>query len=180
MQTASPAPGIAIAATTLGTTINALTQIVSDEHVLYIKLRNCPWNVEGAQFRELRALFGERYEIIGANIDRVAERMRALGVKAVGTMTEYLQRTALVERPREFPSAKSMLHDLLEDHGTVIRFIRTSLASSLQNCIDVGSIALLTVLIQDHERMAWILRATLSENVDDRKPRAERFSVLYE
>lgn len=179
MQTASPSPGIGIAATTLGATIDVLTQIVSDEHVLYIKLRNCHWNVEGARFRELRALFEEQYEIVAENIDRVAERTRALGVKAVGTMTEYLQRTALVERPHVFPSAKSMIHDLLEDHGTVIRFIKTSLASSLQNCLDVGSIALLTALMQDHERMAWILRASVSENVDDRQP-AERFSVLYE
>jgi starvation-inducible DNA-binding protein len=155
MQTASPEPGIAIAATALETTIDVLTQVLSDEHVLYMKLRNYHWNVEGPNFRELHALFEEQYEIIGSSTDRVAERMRALGAKAVSTMTEYLQRTALVERPGEFPTAKNMLRDLLENHETVIRFIRTSLASSSQNYLDVGSIDLLTALVQDHERMAW-------------------------
>jgi starvation-inducible DNA-binding protein len=180
MQTATAETGLSIAAHTLGTTIDVLTQALSDEHLLYIKLRNCHWNVEGPHFLELHALFEEQYEMIAASIDRVAERMRALGAKAVGTMTEYLHRTALVERPGEFPTAKHMLCDLLEDHGTVIRFIRTSLASS-QNNLDVGSIDLLTVLLKEHEKMAWIVRATLSENFEDRQlQRPERLSVLYE
>ena len=180
MQTASPETGLSIAANTLGATIDVLTQVLSDEHLLYIKLRNCHWNVEGPHFRELHALFEEQYEMIAARIDGVAERMRALGAKAVGTMTEYLHRTALVERPGEFPTAKHMLRDLLEDHGTVIRFIRTSLACS-QNSLDVGSIDLLTILLKDHEKMAWIVRATLSQKFEDRQPqRSERLSVLYE
>jgi starvation-inducible DNA-binding protein len=107
--------------------------------------------------------------------------MRALGAKATATMAEYLQRTALVERAGEFPSAKNMLRDLLEDHRTVIRFIRTSLASSPVNYLDIGSIDLLTALIQDHEKMAWMLRATLSGSFNDGQPqRTERLSVLYE
>ena len=181
MQTLSPEPEIGIPAATLGTTVNVLTQVLSDEHVLCMKLRNCHWNVEGDHFRDLHALFEEQYEIIGVRIDKVAERVRALGAKTIGTMTEYLQRTALLEHPGKFPSAKNMLRDLLGDHGTVIRFIRTSLASSSEHYLDVGSIDLLTVLMQDHERMAWIMRATLSGSFDDDQPhRAERLCVLYE
>jgi starvation-inducible DNA-binding protein len=181
MQTPSREPAIAIPAATIETTVTVLTQILSDEHVLYMKLRNCHWNVDGPYFRILHTLFEEQYEIIGTRIDQVAERMRALGAKATATMAEYLQRTALVERAGEFPSAKNMLRDLLEDHRTVIRFIRTSLASSPVNYLDIGSIDLLTALIQDHEKMAWMLRATLSGSFNDGQPqRTERLSVLYE
>jgi hypothetical protein len=49
------------------------------------------------------------------------------------------------------------------------------------NYLDIGSIDLLTALIQDHEKMAWMLRATLSGSFNDGQPqRTERLSVLYE
>ena len=82
-------------------------------------------------------------------------------------MTEFLQRSTLREHPGSFPAAHQMLHDVLKDHEAIIRFITESLTSSPQDILDIGTTDLLTDLIQDHEKMAWALRATLSDNHEE-------------
>ncbi len=57
---------------------DALTQTLSDESVLLLKLRNYHWNVAGPHFRQLHALFEEQYGVLAVRIDQVAERIRAL------------------------------------------------------------------------------------------------------
>jgi starvation-inducible DNA-binding protein len=146
------------------TAIGVLAQILSDEHVLVTKLRNYHWNVDGPSFRELHALFEEQYAILATRIDDVAERTRALGVRATGTMAEYLQQTTLREHPGSFPSAHQMIRNLLEDHDAVARYIRESLQPRARHIVDVGTIDLLTGLLRDHEKMSWQLSATLSNS----------------
>jgi len=163
MSTVAIEPEIGIKNVTASVTIDALTQVLSDEHVLYIKLRNCHWNVTGPHFVELHGLFAEQYGMVEAHIDEVAERIRALGAHAIGTMTEYLQRTALREHAGRVCFATEMLGDLLGDHESIIRFVRESLAPPAGNDLEAGSADLLTGLMQDHEKMAWMLRAILSD-----------------
>jgi starvation-inducible DNA-binding protein len=152
--------------------VDVLNQILSDENVLLIKLRNCHWNVAGPHFRQLHALFEEQYGILAIRIDQVAERIRALGVHATGTMTEYLQRTTLHEHPGSFPSSHQMLHDVLGDHEAIVRSITESLTSPAQHVLDIGTTDLLTELLQDHEKMVWMIRATLSDNHEDQHGRS--------
>ena len=156
--------------------IDVLAQTLSDENVLLIKLRNCHWNVAGPHFRQLHLLFEEQFGMLAIRIDQVAERIRALGSHATGTMTEYLQRSTLREHPGSFPAAHQMLHDVLGDHEAIIRSITQSLTQPAKDVLDIGTTDLLTNLIQDHEKMAWALRASLSDNHED--PR--RYPGLYE
>jgi starvation-inducible DNA-binding protein len=161
--------------------IDVLTQTLSDENVLLVKLRNCHWNVAGPHFRQFHVLFEEQYDTLAIRVDQVAERIRALGSHAAGTMAEYLKRSTLREHPGSFPAAHQMLHDVLGDHEAIIRSISQSLTPPAQDVLDIGTLDigttdLLTSLIQDHEKMAWTLRASLSDNYED--PR--RHAVLYE
>jgi starvation-inducible DNA-binding protein len=147
--------------------IEVLTQTLADENVLLMKLRNCHWNVAGPHFRQLHALFEEQYGTLAIRVDQVAERIRALGSHATGTMAEYLQRSTVRENPGSFPAAHQMLHDVLADHESIIRSVSESITRSAQHALDVGTTDLLTNLIQDHEKMAWMLRATVSDNHED-------------
>ena len=177
MQATAIDQGIGITKATLDNTISVLNQVLADEHVLLMKLRNFHWNVTGPHFRALHALFDEQKVIVATRTDEVAERVRALGVPAIATMTEYLHRTAIREHPGSVPAANEMLHDLLADHETIIRYIRSFLMMPTECDLDIGTIDLLTDAIQDHEKMAWVTRATLSRKLDDQQ---ERYSVLYE
>jgi starvation-inducible DNA-binding protein len=156
--------------------VDVLTQLLADENVFLMKLRNFHWNVAGPHFRQLHTLFEEQYDALAIRVDQVAERIRALGSHATGTMAEYLQRSTLREHPGSFPAAHQMLHDALADHESIIRSMAKSITPTAQDMLDLGTTDLLTNLIQDHEKMAWALRATLSDNYED----PHRYPVLYE
>ena len=101
MNTTVVEPGIAITQATHDATLGVLTQVLSDEHVVYMKLRNYHWNVEGAHHRELHALFAEQYRIIEVRIDEVAERITTLGGIARGTVRCAAESSQLDEFPPE-------------------------------------------------------------------------------
>lgn len=142
--------------------VRALTQLLADQHVLYHKLRNYHWNIRGLHFSELHDLFEKQYVQIENGIDETAERIRQLGYPAPGTMTEYLQLTNLSEYPGDHPNASVMLGNILEDHEALVRTMRREIAPGNGRELDAGTVDFLTGLIREHEKMAWMLRATLS------------------
>lgn len=140
--------------------IDILTKALSDEYVLYTKTRNYHWNVVGPHFNDLHKFFEGQYDQTAEDIDEIAERIRALGGKAVSTMTEFLQQTRLNEHPGEYPDSKSMVANLVADHETIIQNIRKDIKSCEQHN-DVGTEDFLTSMLEKHEKTAWMLRSIL-------------------
>ncbi len=156
-------PEIEITASNREAVIEMLNRLLADEHVLMLKTHNYHWNVLGPSFDPMHKFFGEQYEMLDEIVDDVAERARALGGKAVGTMREYLELTRLTEHPGEYPNVMTMIANLLADHETIIRELRKGIDESLEKYGDVGTSDFLTDLIRQHEKMAWFLRSFLQE-----------------
>jgi starvation-inducible DNA-binding protein len=89
----------------------------------------------------------------------VAERARALGGHAFGTLAEFVRHARLKEQPDVYPDAPAMLKDLLGDHEAVIRRLREDLETTAAKHGDAGTSDFLTGLMEKHEKMAWMLRA---------------------
>jgi starvation-inducible DNA-binding protein len=140
--------------------IQILNTLLSDEYVLYTKTRNYHWNVVGPQFNDLHKFFEEQYTKLNEIVDEVAERARTLGGAAVGTLTEFSQRTRLAEQPGQYPSARDMITHLLTDHQAIIRNLRNDVETCAEYH-DMGTNDFLTGLMEQHEKMAWMLRAYL-------------------
>ena len=136
-----------------------LNNLLSDEYLLSTKTRNYHWNVLGPHFHDLHALFGNQYAKLDLLIDQVAERLRALGSNAFGTMTEFLRCTRLQERPGVHPSELTMVEDLYDDHQILLRSLRGSLASNASLRNDTGTTELLIKFTQKHEKMASMLQS---------------------
>jgi starvation-inducible DNA-binding protein len=100
--------------------IQLLTPLLADEYVLYTKTHNYHWNVVGPQFNDLHDFFQAQYTALNEVADDVAERIRALGVPAIGTLAEFIEHTRLQEHPGHYPDAR----DLLADHESVIQRLR--------------------------------------------------------
>jgi starvation-inducible DNA-binding protein len=145
--------------------IKILNTLLSDEYVLYTKTRNYHWNVLGPQFNDLHKFFEEQYTELTEVVDDVAERARSLGGWALGTLKEFSQHARLNEHPDQYPNARQMIANLLADHETVVRQLRSDLESA-EKYHDMGTNDFLTGLMEKHEKMAWMLRAFLvSESV---------------
>lgn len=140
-----------------------LNALLANEFVLYTKTLKYHWNVEGKHFGPLHALFREQYEQLFEVIDLVAERIRALGFMADGTLAEFSQNTTLLENPKNNPDQISMIQNLLEDHEAIIRQLREDLDFAFE-AGDAGTNNMLTDLLEKHEKTAWMLRAHLMKD----------------
>jgi starvation-inducible DNA-binding protein len=138
-----------------------LNTLLADEYVLYTKTRNYHWNVVGPQFNDLHKFFEAQYNELNMIVDDVAERVRALGGTAIGTLAEFAQQTRLKEEPGHRPHARDMLATLLADHETMIRQLRVDVETCADPYKDMGTNDFLTGLMEQHEKMAWMLRAFL-------------------
>jgi starvation-inducible DNA-binding protein len=138
-----------------------LNQVLADLSVLYIKTRNYHWNVIGMHFSTLHDLFEEQYNQLEATIDEVAERIRMLGERPLGTMSEFVSQASIKEHPGVYPTEQAMVSNLLNDHELCIRYLRENVNTSETQFDDVGTTDFLTGLLQQHEKTAWMLRAHL-------------------
>src|SRR5947207_7616343 len=117
-------PNIGLSDSNRDGVVKLLTPLLADEYVLYTKTRNFHWNVVGPQFNDLHKFFESQYEALDDVVDGVAERARALGGHAHGTLAEFTKHTRLKEQPGACPDAKAMLTQLLADHEALIRQLR--------------------------------------------------------
>jgi starvation-inducible DNA-binding protein len=154
-------PNIGLTDEQLAGVTNILNALLSDEYLLYTKTRNYHWNVAGPQFNDLHKFFEAQYDELNDIVDEVAERARALGGRPCSTMTEFLQKTRLKEQPGEYPAARNMLANLLADHEAIARSLRDDLDTCATKFHDAGTSDFLTGLLEQHEKMAWMLRAFL-------------------
>src|SRR5215467_11889026 len=152
-------PTIGLTDTTRSGVIKLLIPLLADEYVLYTKTRNYHWNVVGPQFNDLHNFFAEQYEAIDDFVDDVAERARTLGGHAVATLSEFAEAARLKEHPGQYPSADDMLENLLGDHEAIIRQLRADADATATKHHDMGTNDFLTGLMEEHEKMAWMLRS---------------------
>ncbi len=136
-----------------------LNKLLADEHVLYIKVRNAHWNVEGPDFHAQHLFFEELYGDLAETIDEIAERIRAIGQYATGTMKEFLELSQLDEMRYTKNDSQGLIKELLGDYESIITFVREQLDAVGEDHQDAGTEDFLVSIIEKHEKTAWMLRA---------------------
>ncbi len=138
-----------------------LSRLLSDSYTLYLKTHNYHWNVTGPMFQTLHLMFEQQYTELALAVDLLAERIRALGVYAPGSYSQF-QELATVKEAIGVPKAREMIHDLLASHETVVKTARAIFPLAEEER-DEATADLLTQRIQLHEKTAWMLRSLLAE-----------------
>ena len=154
-------PNIGIAEANTQAVALELSKVLSDEYVLLTKTRNAHWNVEGADFFSVHKFYETQIEKIDGFIDMVAERIRSLGHYAPATLKLYLELTRLTEMRRENNDSHGHVRELLADHETIIIKLRENIRALSKDFHDAGSGDFITGLMEEHEKMAWLLRSNL-------------------
>ena len=137
-----------------------LSRLLADSYTLYLKTHNYHWNVTGPQFNTLHEMFEQQYSELAIAVDDIAERIRALGIRAPGSYEEFAKLTS-IDEARGKETATDMIRDLLIGQETVVRTAREAFpAASEAN--DEPTADLLTQRMQVHEKNAWMLRSMLA------------------
>ena len=138
-----------------------LNLIHADEYVLYATTRDYHWNVTGPEFRSLHQQFEEQYDRIAQWIDDVAERARAIGVGARGNWADLTKGARTSADPGIGLAAEHMLAELLALHEELIVQLRTDSEACTERFKDAGTADFLTGLMEQHEKIARMLRSQL-------------------
>jgi starvation-inducible DNA-binding protein len=149
---------IGISQKALEKSCKVLSEILADQHVLYIKKRNFHWNLIGERFHTLHVFYEEQYTALEQSIDQTAERIRQLGGTSPGSMAEFLKLATLKENSGKLIHGEDSLNELVSDHESVIRALRKAIDAVSE---DEGTADFLTGMLQAHEQMAWMLRSFL-------------------
>ena len=135
-------------------TADILARLLADEFLLYTKTLGAHWNLEGHDFHTKHLFFEEHYNSIRKMIDSVAGRIRKIGLYAPATLGKFLELTHLSEKEATGNSSQNYIQMLLEDHDTIIQFIRVNISKVEEEYEDAGTADFLTGLMQEHEAMA--------------------------
>ena len=139
-----------------------LSKLLADSYSLYLKTHNYHWNVEGPQFNTLHLMFEGQYTELATAVDEIAERIRALGVKAPGSYSEFSKMTSIAEGTGD-ESAEEMIRQLAIGQETVVRTAREAFPAA-DAAHDEPTADLLTQRMQIHDKNAWMLRSMLAQD----------------
>ena len=137
-----------------------LSRLLADSYTLYLKTHNYHWNVTGPQFNTLHQMFEGQYAELAIAVDEIAERIRALGIKAPGSYSRFAELTA-IEEGEGSESAEEMIRQLAVGQETIVRTARAVFPDA-DAANDEPTADLLTQRMQLHEKNAWMLRSMLA------------------
>lgn len=136
-----------------------LSHFLADTYTLYLKTHNFHWNVTGPMFPTLHTMFEGQYNELAVAADDIAERIRALGLKAPGSYHEFSKLTSIKENVGDL-SAMQMISELVIGHEAVVKTAR-GLFSMVNEAHDEPTADLLIQRLRVHEKTAWMLRSML-------------------
>ena len=158
--------------------MEGLYKLLSDIHsnlfVLFHKTWVFHWNVVGSDFYQIHTLFGEQYEAMFGEIDRLAEHMRFLNVRPVGTLTRIVevstvgqgsdivqidelgQRQIVPGKP--VVKAEDMVKRLLADNLILLELL-TEASEMAGSQRSYATENLLQDLMESHGKFVWMLRS---------------------
>ena len=139
---------------------DGLSRLLADSYTLYLKTHNYHWNVTGPMFQTLHLMFEAQYNELALAVDLIAERIRALGVRAPGSYREFAELTVIPE-DADNPDATEMIRRLVKGQEAVARTAR-SIFGAADAANDEPTADLLTQRLQVHEKTAWMLRSLLA------------------
>ncbi len=137
----------------------ALSKLLADTYVLYVKTQHFHWNIHGPEFYALHLLAQKHYEEMAGAIDEIAERIRALGFFVEGSMESFLKLSSISEDHEIHPKHK-FIENLIQSHEVVIRDAR-KLAQIAEKYQDPATVDLMGRRLIAHEQAAWMLRSQL-------------------
>lgn len=145
-------------------TTDFLNHLLANEFALFTKTLNYHWSVTGPRFKSLHTFLEGHYESLLAIMDGLAERVRIIGDKPIGTVKEMKSVMDIDEAAGKELSANEMLADLYSTHlsiqESVKEFIRAEESEKIFKS-DPGTEDHLVGVLQKHEMMSWMIKSHL-------------------
>ena len=140
--------------------VEALNQAIAETAVTTMLAQNFHWNVTGMAFGPLHDLFQKIYEDHFEAQDELAERIKAIGGHAEGSLAGMVKRSKVSEHNGNASSA-----EMLKIMGNAQEIIaQTLIGVSDVACKEADKLTedLCVNRAREHQKFAWILKSHLS------------------
>ncbi|WP_079528611.1 Dps family protein [Solibacillus isronensis] len=138
-----------------------LNDLVATWSVMYTKLHNYHWYVNGPSFFTLHVKFEELYNEVTLNLDEIAERILTKGGKPVATLKEHLE-LSLIEEASGKEETEEMVSTLINDFNTIMEALNKAMETASEEGDDRTE-DLLNAQFQSLEKHTWMLNAYLGK-----------------
>lgn len=155
-----------------------ISDVQANLFLLFHKTWVFHWNVVGPDFQQLHTLFGEQYDAMFEEIDRISEHMRYLNVRPVGTLSRIVEVSSIAEGSSsiEFdemgqkvvtpgkPVTKSedMVKRLLIDNITLIDLL-AAVSEEAEAQRQYATANIVQDLMESHGKFVWMLRSFIEK-----------------
>lgn len=139
--------------------IDNLNREVANLGVLYTKLHNFHWFVDGVKFFELHEKFEQLYDEVTENFDAVAERILMLGGTPFATLKEFLANATIKEASGKI-DGKEMVVEVLKDFELLEKEI-TETIKIAQDLGDEVTVDMLIGMLASLQKHNWMLKTYL-------------------
>ena len=141
--------------------INILNQDLADTLDLYSQTKQAHWNVKGSDFIQLHEFFDRIAEMIFPYIDKLAERVMALGGTALGTARMSAENSDLDEFPL-INDGMQVVEALAERYAIVANYSREGIDKT-EGLGDMASSDLLIEYVRSLDKALWFLEAHIQK-----------------
>jgi starvation-inducible DNA-binding protein len=155
-----------------------ISDIQANLFVLFHKTWVFHWNVVGSDFQQLHTLFGEQYETMFGEIDRISEHMRYLNVRPIGTLTRIVEVSnigegsstvevdqmgqKIVTPGKPILKAEEMVKKLLVDNLILIELL-ASASEEAETQRQYATANIVQDLMESHGKFIWMLRSFIDK-----------------
>lgn len=137
----------------------ALKTAFASEYAFALKAQNFHWNVEGASFPQLHALFEKIYDEVYGSIDTFAEELRALQLYTPASLQKFSM-LSVVDDENDILAERDMVQELYQDSEKMANIFKMTFKMS-EAAGDHGLSDFLAGRQDAHKKHSWMLRATL-------------------
>lgn len=138
-----------------------LNQYVADLMVMYTKLHNVHWYVQGPAFYQIHGLFETYYDKVTEDMDTVAERMLQLGFSPVASLKGALEITKIEERDDKFGRDMDLVKLIKTDFEYLLG-LTLEVKELAEKEGDDPTVDTMNEFTAYYQKALWMLNATLA------------------
>ena len=139
----------------------AMNRVLADVFALYLKTKNFHWHMSGPHFRDYHLLLDEQADQLFAMTDVIAERVRKIGAPTLKSIGQISKHQRVLDNDADYVEPSDMLAELREDNATLAANMREA-HEICDKHRDIATASLIEVWIDETERRAWFLHASLA------------------
>lgn len=146
--------------------VSTVNQIIASQGVLFVKLHQYHWFVQGPHFFTLHKQFEQLYNETLSYFDLLAERLIEKREKPLSTLSEFLEYSVIDEQPyKQKIPAEEMVNHLVQDFNTIKQLVMEGIELA-DDEDDVVTEDMLIGYLEQINKTLWMLRSFLGHDAN--------------